>query len=222
MNLRRLADEAQTQISHDLLVTADGTEPLADYELEFGRPVPLEALDEAMNAFAGRDLRPGDDAAMAIAVRAALPLSGREAADRNLWWWLTVRRYPRIVRCRWGKIDEDNIASLSRERMLGQVNRNALARLWWGAEMVRSLPDPELYTRLMFKNQDLFEAIIGRSLGRYPEALGVILDELSSLHGKPAREIVRDFRFLLSTLVLEAISSDALRAELQQLKAATG
>jgi len=103
--------------------------------------------------------------------------------------------------------------------MLGQVNRNALARLWWGAEMVSSLTDPTAYTRLMFKNQDLFEAIIGRSLGRFPEALQIILEELSPLPGKPAREIVRDVRFLLSTLVLEAITADALRAELYQLKA---
>lgn len=217
MILKRLADEVQTQVSHELLATADGTEPLTDYELDFSRPVPLEPLDEALNAFAGRDLRPADDAAMAVAVRAALPLSAREAADRNLWWWLTLRRYPKIVRRRWAKSGDDN--SLSRERMLGQVNRNALARLWWGAEMVGSLPDPDAYTRLMFKNQDLFEAIIGRSLGRYPEALGVILDELSPLHGKPAREIVRDLRFLLSTLVLEAITTDDLRGELQQFKA---
>lgn len=215
--LKRLADEAQTQISHELLATADGSEPLTDYELDFGRHVPLESLDEALNVFAGRDLRPADDVAMAIAVRKALPLSAREAADRNLWWWLTLRRYPEIVRRRWTKTGDDKF--LSRERMLGQVNRNALARLWWGAEMVRSLPDPEAYTRLMFKNQDLFEAIIGRSLGRYPEALEVILNELSPLHGKSAREIVRDLRFLLSTLVLEALSADALRRELQQLKA---
>src|SRR5262249_10771076 len=161
---------------HELLATADGTEQLSDYELDFARPVSLEALDSAMSAFTGRELRPADDAEMAIAVRAALPLSAREAADRNLWWWLTLRRYPILVRPRWGKGADGDVASLSRERMLGQVNRNALARLWWGSEMVRSLPDPDTYTRLMFKNQDLFEAIIGRSLGRYPEALGVILD----------------------------------------------
>lgn len=219
MIVKRLADEVQTQISHELLATADGTEPLSDYEVDFVRPVPLEPLDQSMNAFAGRDLRASDDAAMAIAVRAALPLSAREAADRNLWWWLTLRRYPTIVRRRWLKAADDDSPSLSRERMLGQVNRNAFARLWWGAEMVRSLPNSEGYTRLMFKNQDLFEAIIGRRLGRYPEALRVILDELSPLQGKPAREIVRDLRFLLSTLVLEAMSAEALRGELHHLKA---
>lgn len=220
MNLRRLADEAQTQIGHELLGTADGTEPLADYELDFARAVDVDALDAAMKPFAGRDLQPSDDAAMAIAVHAALPLTAREATDRNIWWWLSLRRYPLIVRKRWAKSGAGGTSIVARERMLGQVNRNAFARLWWGAEMVRSERDPAAYTRLMFKNQDLFEAIIGRSLGRNPEALQVILDDLSVLPGKDAREIVRDLRFLLSTLVLEAMTADALRVELKQLRLA--
>jgi hypothetical protein len=86
--------------------------------------------------------------------------------------------------------------------------------------MVQTLPNPPEYTQLMFKNQDLFEAVIGRSLGRYPLALQVILDELSPLQGKEARELVRDLRFLLSTLVLEALSPEDLRKELRQLRTA--
>jgi hypothetical protein len=220
VNLKRLADEAQTQIGEDLLATADGTEPLADYELDFARAIDLGPLDEALKPFIGRDLQPADDAAMAIAVHASLPVTAREATDRNLWWWLSLRRYPIVVRKRWEKSGADGISSVARERMLGQVNRNAFARLWWGAEMVRSTPDPVAYTRLMFRNQDLFEAVIGRSLGRNPQALQVILDDLSVLPGKDAREILRDLRFLLSTLVLEAMAADALRAELKQLKLA--
>lgn len=220
MNLKRLADEVQTQVTHDLLVTADGSESLGDFELDFDRAVNIRALDEAMDTFRGRDLRPADDAPMALAVRTALPLTAREAAERNVWWWLTLRRHPEIVRRRWTKKSESGDATFSRERMLGQVNRNAFARLWWGAEMVQTLPNPSEYTQLMFKNQDLFEAVIGRSLGRYPLALQVILDELSPLQGKEARELVRDLRFLLSTLVLEALSPEDLRKELRQLRTA--
>jgi hypothetical protein len=69
-----LADEAQIQISQDLLVAADGSEPLTDYEVDFSRVVPVEPLDEAFSAFGSRDLRASDDAAMAMALHAALPL----------------------------------------------------------------------------------------------------------------------------------------------------
>jgi hypothetical protein len=219
MNLKRLADEVQTQIGEDVLSTIDGTEPFGDYEMEFPRSVSIAPLDDALSAFAGRDLQPGDDSSMAIAVHDGLALTPREATDRNLWWWLSMRRYPLIVRKRWQSSASDGTETVTRERMLGPTNRNAFARLWWGAEMTQSTRDPGAYTRLMFKNQDLFEAIIGRSLGRNPEALEIILDELSGIAGKDAREIVRDLRFLLSTLVLEAMSADALRAELKELKA---
>ncbi len=220
MKLKRLADEVQTQITQDLLLTADGSEPFGDFELDFDRSIDISALDREMDSFRGRELQPADDAPMALAVRAALPLTPREAADRNVWWWLALRRYPEIVRARWTKTGEGGVPSFSRERMLGQVNRNALSRLWWGAEMVHTLPNPTDYTQLVFKNQDLFEAVIGRSLGRYPLALQVILDELSPLQGKEARELVRDLRFLLSTLLLEALTAEDLRKELKQLRAA--
>lgn len=218
MNLKRIADEVQMQIGEDVLATIDGTEAWGDYELDFPRVISMDTLNDAMKHFEGRALQPSDDAAMAVAVHDALPLTPREATDRNLWWWLSLRRYPLVVRQRWGKTDAKGTVNVARERLLGQVNRNAVARLWWGAEMTQSTRDPAAYTRLMFKNQDLFEAIIGRSLGRNPEALETILDELSGIPGKDAREIVRGLRFLLSTLVLEAMTADALRSELKEFK----
>jgi hypothetical protein len=215
--LKRLVNEVHLQIDDDLLARLDGTEALGDYEVEFECSVGLHALDDALRPFRGRDLSASDDAAMAIAVRRSLPLSARGAADRNLWWWVCVRRYPTLVQSRW-RVERKEELRVTRERMLGTISRNAFARLWWGAEMVSGLDDPEAYTRLLFRNQDLFEAVIGRKLGRYPEALGVILQELAPLNGRAAREIVRDLRFLLSTLVLEAVSPDDLRDELQSLK----
>lgn len=217
MILKRLVNEVHLKIDDDLLARLDGTEDFGDYEVDFERTVGLEALGDALGSFGGRDLSASDDAAMAIAVRSSLPLSAREAADRNIWWWVSVRRYPMLVQSRW-RVERNGELRVTRERMLGQINRNAFARLWWGAEMVSGLDDPDAYTRLLFRNQDLFEAVIGRRLGRHPEALGVILQELAPLGGRTAREIVRDLRFLLSTLVLEAMSPDDLRKELQILQ----
>ncbi len=218
MNLRRLGDEVQSRVSVDLLATADGSEPLGDFEVEVEPATDLLALDGALRPYTARELRPADDGEMALAVRDALGISARQAADRNVWWWLALRRYPGIVRSRWERGDGDGGHTLSAERMLGQVNRNAFARLWWGAEMVRTLGDPAGYTKMLFGNQDLFEAVIGRSLARYPPALQVILEELSPLPGKTARELVRDLQFLLSTLVLEAVAPNDLREELKRLR----
>jgi hypothetical protein len=218
MILRKLVPEVAGKLASEDLAKLDGSESLADYEADIDREMSIDDFEAAMADFRGRDLTSVDDAEMAVAVRRSLPLTPREAADKHLWWWLTVRRVPEIVKARWA---DGEPPQLKTERMLGPMNRNALARLWWGAQMVQSLPDPDKYTGMMFRNQDLFEAVIGRSLGRYPEALQVILEELSPFNGERARMIVRDLRFLLSTLVLEALTPSLLRGEVRRLVAAT-
>jgi hypothetical protein len=190
VRLKLFAAEVSAVLSDEDLPAIDGGEALGDYELDFERTVELGDLEQALKPFQGRELSSVDDGEMAIAVRSHLPLTAREASDRHLWWWLNLRLGPRLVRARWVK--DGAPPTISRARVLGPVNRNALARLWWGAQMVRELDDADRYTRLMFANQDLFEAVIGRSLGRYPEVLAVILDALSSLSGLQARETVRD------------------------------
>ena len=214
MILRRLVPEVASALASEDLASIDGKESLGDYEVDWDRTLALDDFAAAMTDFRGRTLDSTDDAAMAIAVRKSLALTPREATDKRIWWWLTVRDVPEIVRARWATGEP---LRLSAERMLGPLNRNALARLWWGAQMVQQLDDEDKYTRMMFRNQDLFEAVIGRSLGRYPQALQVILDELSPLNGERAREVVRDLRFLLSTLVLEALPPDLLRFEIRRL-----
>ncbi len=211
--LKRFSDEIRLQVGSEALSTLDGTEDFRDYELDLSREISLTELDKTLAAFQDRILQSADDAAMAVTIRESLQLSPREAADRNTWWWLTLSRYPKIVRERWA-----SGGVVSSDRMIGPVNRNAFARLWWGAELVRTCIPRDKYTKLIFKNQDLFEAVIGRSLARYPDALKVLLDELAPLGGLEARETVRDFRFLLSTLVLEGLDEDAVRRELKAVR----
>lgn len=214
MNLRSFVPEIDAHlVSYDLM-SLNGMESFGDYEVDLEREVSLGSFDEAITKFAGRELKSEDDAAMAIAVHTNLVLTLREASDRYIWWWLCVRRCPGMVNKRWAN---GATSTLSRERMLGPVNRNAFARLWWGAQLVSELDDPAKYTKLMFRNQDLFEAVIGRKLARYPHALQVILDEWGTFTGAKIRTAIKALGFVLSTMVLECVDPDQLRSELRNI-----
>lgn len=211
MNLKRLSPEVQHLADSELLRSLQPHDlVLADYELDLDQSIILEALDDALRSFRKPRLQPEDDSEMASAVRRALPLDPGQAADPSVWWWLALCRYPDIARARWADASGD----VKAERMLGGVGRNAFARLWWGAEMVR---DHSERLPLLFRNQDLFEAVIGRKLGRHQHALAVILERLSDKPGRLARETIRDLRQLLSTVVLEALSEEQLATEIDRL-----
>lgn len=81
--------------------------------------------------------------------------------------------------------NEDDAANVALRRWLFHgdsrvraSSRNGLARLWWGAHLTRApwelddffLPlkskDPYAYTHLLFEYQDVYEGLMGRSLGR--------------------------------------------------------
>lgn len=216
--LTRLSREVVRLADTEFLIGLEpGSDDLKDYEEAFDREVPLEALDAAMAGWrrqvkSGNHLEAEHDGRMAMNVRTALPLTPAEASDETLWWWLSLVRYPDIALARWRKSSESGLQA----RMLGTCGRNAFARLWWGAELVRGLDG---LVQQLFKNQDLFEAVIGRKLGRLPEALEVILDRLSGKPGKPARETVRDLQQLLSVLVLETLDKADLGRQIDELYA---
>jgi hypothetical protein len=207
-----LSPEVRRIVHSEFLQSVERDSPVFnDYELDdLTPPVEIEAFEEVIASLPAGTLKPAGDAAAAQAIRSTLSLTPRQASDPSVWWWLTLRRYPDVVRRRWA----DRSGSVSVERMLGSIARNAFGRLWWAAEMVEG--DGERLAR-MFGNQDLFEAVIGRKLGRNPAALKVILDRLAERPGVVARETVRDLHQVLSTIVLEALTPDDLAAELDRL-----
>jgi hypothetical protein len=72
------------------------------------------------------------DGIMAVAVhRAFAGLTPREASDPDLWAWFSVFSVPGYVRWRWPTTSLPALAG----RMAGSIRRNALARLWWWAEV---------------------------------------------------------------------------------------
>jgi hypothetical protein len=78
------------------------------------------------------------DGEMAACVHQAFEgLTLREAADADLWAYMTVIECPQYVRWRWHQRNAD----LS-SRYAGNIRRNALARLWWWAEVTHDPDKP--------------------------------------------------------------------------------
>lgn len=97
------------------------------------------ALERALAENAARP-RADSDVEFSVLVRSTLPLSRRAASDRLLWSYLNaVVAWP-YVSWRWRN---DATGQVDRNRVLGALDRSALARLWWMAELCRDR-EPEV------------------------------------------------------------------------------
>jgi hypothetical protein len=134
--LRRVRPESIVMLSDVLAATgrlpagwASATEGLGmecDMEL-------VKQLTEKAAAFLPADRM---DAWLAPRLHAALRVPRRVANDDGMWSWLAFQ-CPRFVEARFMKGKE----KLHPWRYRGMWSRNALARLWWGAEMTRNGSD---------------------------------------------------------------------------------
>jgi hypothetical protein len=76
-------------------------------------------------------LGPEDDARVAVIVHRALPIRRAIATDDRFWAWLAACECAPLLRRRWRGSDR----SPNRQRFVGTVTDNGLARLWWAAEL---------------------------------------------------------------------------------------
>jgi hypothetical protein len=78
------------------------------------------------------------DGEMAVSVHRAFEgITLREAADADLWAHLSTMACPQYVRWRWHQRNADLPS-----RFAGNIRRNALARLWWWAEITHDAGMP--------------------------------------------------------------------------------
>src|SRR5438132_766304 len=75
------------------------------------------------------------DAWLAPRFHFLLRISRRTAGDRGMWAWLATTICRTYVMWRFGSEGQ-----MKAWRYYGDLLRNALSRLWWGAEMVRNGP----------------------------------------------------------------------------------
>lgn len=122
------------------------------------------------------------------------------ARDERLWVYLTHVVFPAYCRNRWPVPDTDAARAnvehhwFARGTKLRVLRRNALARLWWAAELTRApweddsladlgadREDPWLYTGILLGLQDMYQVTVERDFGSDRKILLAFL-EVSRSH----------------------------------------
>lgn len=163
---------------------------------EDGSGISLTAFRDLLGEFGHRSARgewnadrAASDAWLAPRLHHALRLTRAQAADRGLWHWVAVRPGAGYVKWRWAGVS-DGVNGVADERWWGAVNKQAFARLWWGAELFRDGADYEPVVRA-FRRQDLINSYLHRPLVRCRSfALGIV-DVLTDESGEalPSRTV---------------------------------
>ncbi len=208
--LQKLGAQARRLVSLETYETFPSAE-LLRYAKSFERPIPLDpllsCLAEAKRLFAEH---PADqsDGWLAPRVHATLRLSRREAADMEVWEFLTlaipeVREY---VLWRWAT----NETLRDPKRIFGSDRRNALARLWWVAELTRNGKDYAVTETAFQVGQDLINYITDVAFAHNrPAAIAYVLEcSAKDRTAKQAVDLGKALNHVLSTLSLDTLVPD--------------
>lgn len=173
-------------------------------------------LDEAMRRFAKSDVA-SSDAWVGPRLHAALRLSRREAGAPGIWRFLGLWAAD-YVRWRFGPAagEDDVDKAAKRERFIGADYKQALARLWWMAELFRDGKDYSS-AELALTNQDIINNLFRARLAHHrPTALAALQvlprskDGKSIPGGREANALSKAANAAASTLVLDVIATDPL------------
>jgi hypothetical protein len=181
-------------------------------DLGLGREVLLaplcEVVAEAMKRFEHDP--PKSDAWLGPRVHATVRLSRREAADKRVWEYLTVIEFPHYVRWRWTNLDDPDKV-VPQDRFLGEDSKNALARLWWAAELTRNGSD--------YKRSETALGISRFSvswlhliLAHHRAAALAVVDFLASYQGKGATDAQGQVMAKATNVALRTLCLDGLAA----------
>ena len=171
----------------------------------FDRDISLEPLDEIMAEVLRRfaSAKPEtSDAWLAPRVHATLRLYRREAAEKAVWHYLSVR-FRKYVLWRW-----ETGTGVDPVRILGSTNRNALARLWSAAELLRNGPD---YAAVSdgFRLQEIMQWVLDIDAFQNRAAALAYVKTLSTwADGQTARALAKGLNHLLSSVSLDSLAPD--------------
>ena len=223
--LRRLKDHIDLKPGGEFLRT-DNPRPFTLAEQSHTEVVrsdiDIGAIDDFITDLMER-FKPGDaaeiDQAFTIHFHRLLPVSRREAADKRMWAWLGMVKYPQFVAMRWGPAPS---GFRSAERFNGGSARQAFSRLWWAAELTRDDDGSYEFTEEYLSLpgfQDINEAVQGRAFCQYRPALKAFIDVVGNEKEKVIRQVAKDWSYLLTTLVLEGMDEVQLKESLQEIVA---
>jgi hypothetical protein len=187
-------------------LAADGF--LEDLGLE--REVRLEPVKAVIDAAMSRHPFSPDksDAWLAPRLHATLRLTRREAGDKRIWNYLAIVAFPDYVRWRF-RDDDDLDKPVPVDRFMGEDSKNAIARLWWLAELTRDGTDYGPTTRALKTTRFSVSWQHLDAMHHRPAALAVV-QFLEEFGGKGATDaqgeaIAKAFNLALGTLSLDSI-----------------
>ena len=169
-------------------------------------------LEEAMDKF--KDEQPAAaDSWIGPRLHHALRLSRREASRKGFWRFLGVVAAPNYVRWRWGK--EDKVAKL--ERFIGSETKQAIARLWWMAELFRDGSDYQPAVEAL-RIQDLVNNLFRMDIAHHrPTTQGAVrvlaerrrlLERDGGNIGDEANALAKAINAAATTLLLDDLAPD--------------
>ena len=225
--LRRMKDTSSLTLD-DAFLSEDGIPTLLTFDPDRDTELveaetDLSRLDELTSILMSRYPRHDTaiDAEIAIELHRCLPISRRLAADGNLWAWLGVVKYPSFVAWRWRKSKgRDGIERRNRFRFMGDPVRQTFARLWWAAELtIDESGDYTLSKQLLSlaRFQDGYEAMFGRTFCQYQPALAEFINVVGPKSQKMIREVSKEFGYIMTTLVLEALTQVEIEVVLKEI-----
>jgi hypothetical protein len=212
-NIHILIPAVRAQIT-DAVRAGDAQPNLEDYlrPSDLGRDLPLDLLARLLaDAEAEFADNPAEsDRWLAPRLHATLRLTRAEAARNGFWWWLTIALHPDYVRWRWqGRrgVGEVESTGTPAKRFLGTERDNALARLWWGAELFRDGGDYTPVERA-FTMQDVPNTWLALNAVHHRPAGQAALRILPTLNSKQINRLSTALDHVLTTIQLDALAPD--------------
>jgi hypothetical protein len=135
---------------------------------QFDATLVPKLIDRARESYA----KPSDsDGWLAGRIHAVLRIPRRAAADRGMWFWLATNAFRKYLEWRHPRTWDP--AKGEKEppwwRYNGDLLRNGVSRLWWGAEMLRNGPDYSL-VEAGFRSVRTYMFVSELRYSRYREA----------------------------------------------------
>ena len=143
-------------------------------------------------------------------VHSILRLPRRIAADKGVWFWLATTAFKPYVEWRFERAKPD----APWWRYNGELLRNAVSRLWWGAEMVRSGPDYTLVPSA-FRTVRTYMFVSELRYSWYREAARAFTRVATGVDGSPplSDEVIQRLSVLFNTyLSLDVLESHGVLA----------
>ena len=209
--LRRLIPQARTLITKESF-RDQSFGSLDGYIQDISRPIDIAPLvrivQTAMKIFPPRD--EASDGWLAPRVHASLRLFRSEAADQGIWDYLSVvvlRDY--II---WRMAGEDGLIN-NLDNVIGPFRHQAVARLWWAAELSRNGADYRP-TKEAFSSQDAVNYLTNvDAFHNRPAALAYIRFISHRSGATPIKQIAvetgKTLNHVLTTIVLDSFAPDA-------------